>query len=63
MCNLYMAICLMNVVVKFHLCDEHVLYRYEDQLAQQQRMNEDNLKKQEESVAKQEAMRRCMCHI
>ncbi|KAK3861694.1 hypothetical protein Pcinc_026928 [Petrolisthes cinctipes] len=32
--------------------------RYEDQLAQQQRMNEDNLKKQEESIAKQEAMRR-----
>ena len=32
--------------------------RYEDQLAQQQRVQEDNLKKQEESVAKQEAMRR-----
>lgn len=32
--------------------------RYEDQLAQQQRQNEDNLKKQEESVAKQEAMRK-----
>ncbi|KAK4306246.1 hypothetical protein Pmani_021912 [Petrolisthes manimaculis] len=32
--------------------------RYEDQLAQQQRMNEDNLKKQEESISKQEAMRR-----
>ncbi|XP_042889372.1 ATPase family AAA domain-containing protein 3-A-like [Penaeus japonicus] len=32
--------------------------RYEDQLAQQQRMNEDNLKRQEESIAKQEAMRK-----
>ena len=32
--------------------------RYEDQLVQQQRMNEENLRKQEESVAKQEAMRK-----
>ncbi|KAK9722865.1 ATPase family associated with various cellular activities (AAA) [Popillia japonica] len=32
--------------------------RYDDQLAQQQRMNEENLKRQEESVAKQEAMRK-----
>ncbi|XP_068212844.1 ATPase family AAA domain-containing protein 3-A [Palaemon carinicauda] len=32
--------------------------RYEDQLAQQQRMNEENLRKQEESVAKQEALRK-----
>lgn len=32
--------------------------RYEDQLAQQQRVQEENLRKQEESVAKQEAMRR-----
>ncbi|XP_064642219.1 ATPase family AAA domain-containing protein 3-A-like [Lineus longissimus] len=32
--------------------------RYEDQLAQQARMNEDNLRKQEESVQKQESMRR-----
>ena len=31
--------------------------RYDDQLAQQQRMNEENLRKQEESVAKQEQMR------
>lgn len=31
--------------------------RYEDQLAQQSRMNDDNLKKQEESVRKQEALR------
>ena len=32
--------------------------RYEEQLQQQTRMNEENLKKQEESVQKQEAMRR-----
>ncbi|XP_067634220.1 ATPase family AAA domain-containing protein 3A homolog [Eurosta solidaginis] len=32
--------------------------RYEDQLAQQQRVQEENLRKQEESVARQEAMRR-----
>ncbi|KAJ8983352.1 hypothetical protein NQ317_003157 [Molorchus minor] len=32
--------------------------RYDDQLAQQQRMNEENLRRQEESVAKQEAMRK-----
>ncbi|XP_022914276.1 ATPase family AAA domain-containing protein 3A homolog [Onthophagus taurus] len=32
--------------------------RYEDQLAQQQRMNEESLKRQEESVAKQEALRK-----
>lgn len=32
--------------------------RYEDQLLQQTRMNEENLRKQEESVQKQEAMRR-----
>ncbi|KAK3736546.1 hypothetical protein RRG08_051538 [Elysia crispata] len=31
--------------------------RYEDQLAQQARMNDENLKRQEESVKKQEAMR------
>ena len=32
--------------------------RYEDQLAQQQRINDENLRRQEESVAKQEAMRK-----
>uniref|UniRef100_A0A1B0BW85 AAA+ ATPase domain-containing protein n=1 Tax=Glossina palpalis gambiensis TaxID=67801 RepID=A0A1B0BW85_9MUSC len=32
--------------------------RYEDQLTQQQRVQEENLRKQEESVARQEAMRR-----
>merc|ERR1712168_487251 len=32
--------------------------RYDEQLAQQTRINEENLKKQEESVAKQEAMRK-----
>lgn len=32
--------------------------RYEDQLQQQQRINDENLRRQEESVAKQEAMRR-----
>ena len=32
--------------------------RYDDQLQQQAAMNEDNLRKQEESVQKQEAMRR-----
>ncbi|XP_063603284.1 ATPase family AAA domain-containing protein 3-B-like isoform X1 [Penaeus indicus] len=38
--------------------DQLARKRYEDQLAQQQRMNEDNLRRQEESVAKQEAMRK-----
>lgn len=38
--------------------DQLARRRYEDQLMQQQRMQEENLKKQEESVAKQEAMRR-----
>jgi hypothetical protein len=33
-------------------------FRYEDQLQQQQRINDENLRRQEESVAKQEAMRR-----
>ncbi|XP_015922025.1 ATPase family AAA domain-containing protein 3 [Parasteatoda tepidariorum] len=32
--------------------------RYEDQLTQQQKANDENLRKQEESLAKQEAMRR-----
>lgn len=32
--------------------------RYEDQLAQQQQINNENLRRQEESVAKQEAMRK-----
>lgn len=35
-----------------------LLCRYEDQLGQQQRMNEENNRRQEESVAKQEAMRK-----
>jgi ATPase family AAA domain-containing protein 3A/B len=38
--------------------DQLARRRYEDQLIQQQRSNEENLRKQEESVAKQEAMRR-----
>jgi len=38
--------------------DQLARKRYEDQLAQQQRVNEDNLRKQEESVLKQEAMRK-----
>lgn len=38
--------------------DQLARKRYEDQLSQQQRAQDDNLKKQEESVAKQEAMRR-----
>lgn len=38
--------------------DQLARKRYEDQLAQQQRVNEDNLRKQEESVQKQEAMRK-----
>ena len=33
-------------------------FRYEDQIVQQKRSQEDNLRKQEESVAKQEQMRR-----
>lgn len=38
--------------------DQLARKRYEDQLLQQQRINEENLKKQEESVAKQEALRK-----
>lgn len=38
--------------------DQLARKRYEEQLAQQQRVQEENLRKQEESVAKQEAMRR-----
>uniref|UniRef100_A0A3Q2YN93 ATPase family AAA domain containing 3A n=1 Tax=Hippocampus comes TaxID=109280 RepID=A0A3Q2YN93_HIPCM len=38
--------------------DKLARQRYEDQLRQQQLLNEDNLRKQEESVQKQEAMRK-----
>jgi len=38
--------------------DQLARRRYEDQLVQQQRMQEENLQKQEQSVAKQEAMRK-----
>ncbi|XP_014256867.1 ATPase family AAA domain-containing protein 3 [Cimex lectularius] len=38
--------------------DQLARKRYEDQLLQQQKMNDENLRRQEESVAKQEAMRR-----
>ncbi|XP_063799085.1 ATPase family AAA domain-containing protein 3 [Pseudophryne corroboree] len=38
--------------------DKLARQRYEDQLRQQQSMNEENLRKQEESVKKQEAMRK-----
>lgn len=38
--------------------DQLARKRYEEQLSQQQRVQEENLRKQEESVAKQEAMRR-----
>lgn len=38
--------------------DQLARKRYDDQLAQQQRMNEESLRRQEESVAKQEAMRK-----
>ncbi|CAH2319941.1 ATPase family AAA domain-containing 3A [Pelobates cultripes] len=38
--------------------DKLARQRYEDQLRQQQMLNEDNLRKQEDSVKKQEAMRR-----
>ncbi|XP_047280246.1 ATPase family AAA domain-containing protein 3A isoform X3 [Homo sapiens] len=38
--------------------DKLARQRYEDQLKQQQLLNEENLRKQEESVQKQEAMRR-----
>ncbi|XP_002732291.3 ATPase family AAA domain-containing protein 3A-like, partial [Saccoglossus kowalevskii] len=38
--------------------DQLARKRYEDQLIQQQRMNEENLRRQEESVEKQESMRR-----
>lgn len=35
-----------------------IITRYEDQLQQQRASNEENLKRQEESVAKQEAMKK-----
>lgn len=38
--------------------DQLARRRYDDQLAQQKRVNQENLQKQEESVQKQEAMRR-----
>ncbi|BET02470.1 Domain of unknown function (DUF3523) [Nesidiocoris tenuis] len=38
--------------------DQLTRKRYEEQLVQQQRLNEENLRRQEESVAKQEAMRK-----
>ncbi|XP_030842964.1 ATPase family AAA domain-containing protein 3-B-like [Strongylocentrotus purpuratus] len=38
--------------------DQLARKRYDDQLSQQKRMNEDNLAKQEESVRKQESMKR-----
>ncbi|PSN53886.1 ATPase family AAA domain-containing protein 3 [Blattella germanica] len=38
--------------------DQLARKRYEDQLSQQQRINDENLRRQEESVAKQEAMRK-----
>ncbi|XP_031827263.1 ATPase family AAA domain containing bor isoform X2 [Nomia melanderi] len=38
--------------------DQLARRRYDDQLIQQQRMNDENLRRQEESVAKQEAMRK-----
>lgn len=37
--------------------------RYDDQLKQQAVMNEENLRKQEQSVEKQEAMRRGALHV
>ena len=46
------------ILIQFPLKDQLARRRYEDQLVQQQRMQEENLKKQEESVAKQEAMRK-----
>ncbi|XP_023246703.1 ATPase family AAA domain-containing protein 3A homolog isoform X2 [Copidosoma floridanum] len=38
--------------------DQLARKRYDDQLSQQQQMNDENLRRQEESVAKQEAMRK-----
>lgn len=38
--------------------DQLARKRYDDQLTQQQRMNDENMRRQEESVAKQEAMRK-----
>ena len=38
--------------------DQLARKRYDEQLVQQQRMNDENLRRQEESVAKQEAMRK-----
>ncbi|XP_043249524.1 ATPase family AAA domain-containing protein 3A homolog isoform X1 [Colletes gigas] len=38
--------------------DQLARKRYDDQLIQQQKMNDENLRRQEESVAKQEAMRK-----
>ncbi|XP_010773598.1 ATPase family AAA domain containing 3 [Notothenia coriiceps] len=41
-----------------HFQDKLARQRYEDQLRQQQTLNDENLRKQEESVQKQEAMRK-----
>ena len=51
----------LNLDYKLNLIffqDQLARRRYEDQLVQQQRMQEENLRKQEESVSKQEAMRK-----
>lgn len=50
---------IIGIFAKFCLkCIIFFNVRYEDQLQQQQRINDENLRRQEESVAKQEAMRR-----
>ena len=55
-CRIYSIITTVRNGVPFK--DQLARRRYEDQLVQQQRMQEENLRKQEESVAKQEAMRK-----
>lgn len=42
----------------FYYLKVNSYYRYEDQLQQQRASNEENLRRQEESVAKQEAMKK-----
>ena len=51
---LFFGVCKSTIYSKPDL----IISRYDDQLLQQQRMNDENLRRQEESVAKQEQMKR-----
>lgn len=43
--------------------ESSIITRYEDQLQQQRASNEENLRRQEESVAKQESMKKGTLYI